>query len=317
MSATSMNRGHLLTEQRNPRSRGLDAMTCAQMFDLINGEDASLPGLVAEAKAEICRAVELVTAAFRRGGRLIYVGAGTSGRLGVLDAAECPPTFLSNPKMVQGIIAGGDPALKRSIEGAEDSAEAGAVALSKLEVTPNDVVFGIATGGTTPFVHGALEHARQHEARTVFFACVAADQVPDEADISIRILTGPEVVTGSTRMKAGTVTKMVLNLVTTMAMVGIGKVYDNLMVDVNSQVNAKLIDRGTRLVAELTGLDYEAAGTLLARAQGKVKTAVVMQKRGMDCAAAEKALARHDGDLRAALGGMAKRSAVMGTLDVD
>ena len=302
MNAGSVNRGHLLTEQRNPRSRGLDAMSCGQMFDVINGEDATLPGLVAEAKADICRAVELVTSALRRGGRLIYVGAGTSGRLGVLDAAECPPTFLSEPEMVQGIIAGGDPALKRSIEGAEDSAEAGEEALSKLEPGPRDVVFGIATGGTTPFVHGALDHARQRGARTVFFACVAADQVPDQADVSIRILTGPEVVTGSTRMKAGTVTKIVLNMVTTMAMVGIGKVYDNLMVDVNSRVNAKLIDRGTRLVAELTGLSYAAANTLLIEAEGKVKTAVVMQKHELDYARAEELLGRHKGDLRAALG---------------
>ena len=278
-------------------------MTLDRMFDVINAEDAKLPGLVAGAKADICRAVELVIAAFRCGGRLIYVGAGTSGRLGVLDAAECPPTFLSDPSMVQGVIAGGDPALKHSIEGVEDSAEAGAAAIDELGAGQRDVVFGIATGGTTRFVHAALERARSRGARTVFFACVTAQQVPDDTDVSIRILTGPEVVTGSTRMKAGTVTKMVLNMVSTMAMVGIGKVYDNLMVDVNSRANAKLIDRGTRLVGELTGLDYKTAAAHLERADGNVKTAVIMHARRVDRVQALEVLSRYSGNLRAALEG--------------
>ncbi len=294
-------RGHLSTEQRNPRSRGLDRMSSDQMFDVINGEDATLAGLVAVAKVEICRAVELVAGAFRSGGRLVYVGAGTSGRLGVLDAAECPPTFLSDPSMVLGVIAGGEDALRCSVEGAEDSVEAGAAAVDDVGVGERDVVFGIATGGTTPYVHGALDRASRRGARTVFLACVTRDEVPDEADVSIRIVTGPEVVTGSTRMKAGTVTKMVLNMVTTMSMVGIGKVYDHLMVDVNASANAKLIDRGTRLVAALTGCEYAGAGVLLSQAGGRVKTAAVMHAHGVDRDSAESMLERTSGDLRAAL----------------
>ena len=278
-------------------------MSLGEVFDVINTEDATLPQLVAGAKTDICQAVEWVIAAFRAGGRLIYVGAGTSGRLGVLDAAECPPTFLSDPQMVQGIIAGGPEALVRSIEGAEDSPETGAAEMERLKVGDGDVVFGIATGGTTPYVHGALERARRRGSRTIFFACVDADQVPDAADLSIRVCTGPEVITGSTRMKAGTVTKMVLNMVTTMAMVGIGKVYDNYMVDVNTRANAKLVDRGTRLVAALTGLDYEASRALLERAGGHVKTAAVMHARKNQRSAAQQILAQHDNDLRAALGG--------------
>jgi len=296
-------RGHLLTEQRNPRSAGLDGMSVGEAFDVINAEDATLPTLVAGAKAEICQAVEWVIDAFRAGGRLIYVGAGTSGRLGVLDAAECPPTFLSEPERVQGIIAGGPEALVRSIEGAEDSPEAGAAEMERLGAGADDVVFGIATGGTTPYVHGALERAGRRGSRTVFFACVDTVQVPDAADLSIRVLTGPEVITGSTRMKAGTVTKMVLNMITTMAMIGVGKVYDNYMVDVNTRTNAKLVDRGTRLVAALTGLDYEAAGALLERADGHVKTAAVMHARKNQRSAAQQILAQHDNDLRAAMEG--------------
>ncbi|MFQ5413159.1 MAG: N-acetylmuramic acid 6-phosphate etherase [Phycisphaerae bacterium] len=294
-------RGHLLTEQRNPRSRDLDRLPVGAMFDVLSAEDARLPALVAGAKADICRTVELVASALGGGGRLIYVGAGTSGRLGVLDAAECPPTFLTAPWMVQGVIAGGDAALRRSVEGAEDAPEAGAAEMDALRVGVEDVVFGIATGGTTPFVHGAIGRARERGARTVFLACVSREAVPDEADVSIRILTGPEVVTGSTRMKAGTVTKMVLNTVTTLAMVRMGKVHENLMVDVNTSGNAKLVDRGVRLVMALTGGDYAAARGLLARAGGKVKTAAVMHARGVDRAAAESVLARHGGHLRAAL----------------
>jgi N-acetylmuramic acid 6-phosphate etherase len=223
--------------------------------------DAGIAAAVAAAKADICRAIELVVEAFRAGGRLIYVGAGTSGRLGVLDAAECPPTFLSDPCMVQGVIAGGAEALTRSIEGAEDRLEDGAKAMDHREVGPNDVVFAVATGGTTPFVHGAIQRARQRGAKTVFFACVPENQVEDEADVSIRVITGPEVLTGSTRMKAGTATKMVLNMVTTIAMVQIGKVYENLMVDVNTSSNAKLRERGARIIQTLTGLTKSDAAT--------------------------------------------------------
>lgn len=306
MSNPADNRGHLLTEQRNPRSANLDALGIADAFDVINAEDAAIAALIAAAKPEICRTVEMAIDAFRSGGRLIYVGAGTSGRLGVLDAAECPPTFQSDANMVVGVIAGGDDALRRSIEGAEDHSEDGAAAMDALGVTDRDVVIGIATGGTTPYVHGAIERARQVGARTVFLACVDRDHVPDSADVSIRILTGPEVVTGSTRMKAGTATKLVLNTISTLAMVGIGKVYENLMVDVNTRANRKLTDRGARLVSELTGLDYDASADLLDEADGKVKTAVVMHVRQIDRASAEALLQAVNGNLREALTGEAR-----------
>ncbi|GMV97505.1 MAG: N-acetylmuramic acid 6-phosphate etherase [Phycisphaerae bacterium] len=290
-----------MTEQRNPRSMGIDRMPLADAFDVMNAEDATVAGAVAAAKADVVKAVELVVAAFRAGGRLIYVGAGTSGRLGVIDASECPPTFLSDPNMVQGVIAGGPQAMFRSVEAAEDRAEAGAAAMDERDVGPNDVVFGIATGGTTPFVHGALERARQRGAKTVFFACVPKDQVPDTADVSIRVLTGPEVLTGSTRLKAGTATKMVLNMVTTLSMVQIGKVYENLMVDVNSYACAKLVDRGARIVSRVTGVDRATAMARLEQAGGRVKTAIVMIRKNVDRATAEALLARHQGHVRAVL----------------
>ncbi|MFQ5461531.1 MAG: N-acetylmuramic acid 6-phosphate etherase [Phycisphaerae bacterium] len=288
-------RGHLTTELPNPHSKHLDALSVGEAFALINREDASVAVAVERAKGDICRTIESVVGAFSSGGRLIYVGAGTSGRLGVLDAAECPPTFLSEPHQVQGIIAGGREAMFRSVEGAEDSREAGAsaieaVAASGQAVGANDVVFGIATGGTTPFVHGAMARAKQLGAKTVFFACVEKGQVTDEADISIRVVTGPEVLTGSTRLKAGTATKMVLNMVTTIAMARTGKVYRNLMVDVNTGGNAKLVDRGVRMLEALTGRSRASCGGLLARAGGRVKTALVMHVRGVDRATAERLL---------------------------
>jgi len=288
-------RGYLTTEHRNPRSRRLDRLSVAEAFDLINSEDTTITRAVAAARDDICRAIELVVAAFRAGGRLIYVGAGTSGRLGVLDAAECPPTFLSDPHTVQGIIAGGLDALIRSVEGAEDRPESGDTAMDDKALGPNDLVFAIATGGTTPFVHGALRRAKQRGAKTVFLACVPKDQVTDDADVSIRVVTGPEVVTGSTRMKAGTATKMVLNMVSTIAMVQVGKVYQNLMVDMNTRANAKLVDRGTRMIQTITGVDRDDARALLESAGGRVKTALVMHSRKVDRPAAEALLEDADG----------------------
>ncbi len=290
-------RSSLTTEHRNPRSIGLDALSVGQAFDLINSEDATVAGAVAAAREDICRAIELVVEALRDGGRLIYVGAGTSGRLGVLDATECPPTFLTDPSMVQGLIAGGATALTRSIEGAEDRAEDGAAAMDERSVGPNDAVFAIATGGTTPFVHGAIQRAKQRGARTIFFGCVPKDQVADEADVSIRVITGPEVLTGSTRMKAGTATKMVLNMVTTIAMVRLGKVYQNLMVDVNTAANAKLVDRGIRIVQTITGLSRSESAAILQSAGGRVKTALVVQAKGVDGATAERLLAERAGQV--------------------
>lgn len=290
-------RGHLLTELRNQASQNIDRMSIGEAFDIINREDATIAAAIAAERESICRAIELVVNAFENGGRLIYVGAGTSGRLGVLDASECPPTFLSDPNMVQGFIAGGWDALRRSIEGAEDYPEDGAALADELAIGPNDVVFGIATGGTTPYVHGCLGRARQRGAKTVFFGCVTREHVPDDADVSIRVLVGPEVVTGSTRMKAGTATKMVLNTVTTVAMIQIGKVYGNLMVDVNTKANAKLVDRGTRMIQAVTGLDRESARSLLDASGGHVKTALVMHAKKVDRAQAEQLLSEHGGHL--------------------
>ena len=294
-------RGHLSTEHPNPRSDYFDRLSIPEAFDLCNEEDASIASAVALARTEVCAAIELVVAAFRSGGRLIYVGAGTSGRLGVLDATECPPTFLSDPSMVQGVIAGGVDALTQSVEGAEDDPNDGARAVEKRDVGPNDVVFAIATGGTTPFVHGALERAKDRGAATVFLACVPTNQVEDGADVSIRVVTGPEVLTGSTRLKAGTATKMVLNMVTTIAMARIGKVHRNLMVDVNTGANAKLIDRGVRIIMTLTDLTREAARDLLAEADGRVKTSLVMHARGVDRAEADRLIALEDGHVGAIL----------------
>ncbi len=288
-------RGHLMTELRNPRSTHIDRMTIPEAVEVLLAEDATISAAVAAAKAEIARTIELVVAAFEAGGRLIYVGAGTSGRLGVLDASECPPTFLSDPKMVQGIIAGGWDALRMAIEGAEDHAEVGAAAIDEKQVGPNDVVFGITTGGTTPYVHGALKRAKERGAKTVFFACVKAEHVATDADVNIRILVGPEVVTGSTRMKAGTATKLVLNMVTTIAMVRIGKVYQILWVDVNSRAKSKLLVRGARMFMTVRGRGREAAHKLLEDSGGHVKTALVMHCRGVDRATAEQLLKQHKG----------------------
>lgn len=295
-------RGHLMTELRNPRSMTIDRMSIPEAVEVMIAEDATIAAAVAAATPEICRTIELVEAAFATGGRLIYVGAGTSGRLGVLDASECPPTFLSDPNMVQGIIAGGWDALRRSIEGAEDYPEDGARAIDEKQVGPHDVVFGITTGGTTPYVHGALARAKERGAKTVFFACVKAEHVGTDADVNLRVLVGPEIVTGSTRLKAGTATKMVLNMVTTIAMVRIGKTYENLMVDVNTRANRKLVDRGTRMIMTVTGLERAAAAKLLEDSGGHVKTALVMHCRGVDRETAEKLLREAKGHVAPILG---------------
>lgn len=296
-----LDRGHLLTEQRNPASRHLDEMSISAAFDVMHAEDQRIPTAVAAAKNEIIAAIELVANAFQRGGRLIYIGAGTSGRLGVLDATECPPTFLTPPAMVQGIIAGGPPALLRSIEGAEDDASAGAAEMDRANISGADVAFGIAAGGTTPFVHGAIRRARERGARTVFLACVPREQADDNADVSIRVLTGPEVLSGSTRLKAGLATKMVLNMISTLAMVRIGKVYENLMVDVSARACDKLMDRAVRTLCSATGLDRPAATALLDRAEWHVKTAIVMHHKRIEAAVAHELLAKSGGRIRAAL----------------
>ncbi|UCH11209.1 MAG: N-acetylmuramic acid 6-phosphate etherase, partial [Fidelibacterota bacterium] len=254
----SRGRGHLITEHRNPRSEELDRLSTLEVLELINGEDSAVPGAVRETLPRIAEFVERVVESFLSGGRLIYVGAGTSGRLGVLDASECPPTFSVSPEMVQGVIAGGMPALTRSIEGAEDYPEDGAASMKELDVSPRDCVLGIATGATTPFVHGALEYARQLGAFTGFLVCTDEEVIRGLAEVTIPVVVGPEIVTGSTRMKAGTATKLVLNMITTTAMVRINKTYGNLMVDLKA-LNAKLWDRGARIISELARLSYDEA----------------------------------------------------------
>jgi N-acetylmuramic acid 6-phosphate etherase len=249
----------------------------------------------------VARAVGIVVECLRQpGGRLIYFGAGTSGRLGVLDASECPPTFRVEPQVVQGVIAGGEAAMFRAQEGAEDRAEDGAAAVDAKGVTSRDAVMGIAAGGTTPFVHGALARAAERGAKTIFLTCVQAVEGEPKVDVVIRPLTGPEVVTGSTRLKAGTATKLVLNTISTLAMVQLGKVYENLMVDLRA-TNQKLWDRGARIISTVTGLEREAAMELLKRAGGHVKLAMVMEKRGMEAADAQHLLDRAGGRLREAL----------------
>ena len=292
----SRDRGHLLTEQQNERSMHIARMSIGEAFDVVNGEDRAVADAVRLVKPQICEAIQCVVRAFERGGRLFYVGAGTSGRLGVLDAAECPPTFMTPPEMVQGIIAGGEPAIRRSIEGAEDRADDAVKAIAQCEVAAEDVVMGIATGGTTPFVHAALAEAKLRGAKTIFFACVPEHAYQDDADISIRVLTGPEVITGSTRMKAGTATKMVLNMITTISMIRIGKVFGNLMVDLNRDACAKLRDRAIRIVQAATDTSRDEAKQLLLRGED-VKTAIVMHLKSADREEASRMLIEAHGRL--------------------
>jgi N-acetylmuramic acid 6-phosphate etherase len=293
-------RDHLLTELRLSASLHLDTMSITDAIAVMNQQDAAAQAAVAAENANVAKAIELVVAAFQNNGRLFYVGAGTSGRLGVLDASECPPTFRTDPEMVQGIIAGGDAAMFKAQEGAEDDTDAGAAAMTAKNVGPNDVVMGIAAGGTTPFVHGALQQAIALKAKTIFLSCV--QPVPNEppVDVVIRALTGPEVLTGSTRLKAGTATKLILNQITTIAMVQLGKCYENLMVDLKAS-NEKLRDRATRIVTMLTGLNSTDAHELLQQAGGHVKTAVVMHHHHLSREEAEKQLSLFKGKLRPAL----------------
>ncbi|MEJ2206831.1 MAG: N-acetylmuramic acid 6-phosphate etherase [Gemmatimonadota bacterium] len=290
-----------LTEQRNPRSARIDELESLEIVDLINAEDRMVAEAVGEEREAIARALDLVEASFRAGGRLIYVGAGTSGRLGVLDAAEMPPTYGTDPSMVQGIIAGGYAALVRSQEGAEDHQEHGAEAIDEREVDARDFVLGIATSGTTPFVHGALSRARARGARTGFLLCTyPPPELLEAHDVVIAPLVGPEVITGSTRMKAGTATKLVLNTITTGAMVRLGKVFGNLMVDLQVTCE-KLRDRGERILMEMLGLERVDAAALLESAGGHVKTALVMGQAGIDVEEARARLDRASGVVSRAL----------------
>src|SRR2546430_11834848 len=289
MCSLMNDRSALLTEQRLPESMNLDALSTADAVSVMVEQDKRAVEAVEKVRDDVVKAIDLVVEALRRNGRLFYVGAGTSGRLGVLDASECPPTFRADPEMVQGLIAGGESAMFRAKEGAEDSPEQGAADIDAKNVAANDVVMGIATGGTTPYVHGALKRAIERGAKTIFFSCVATFAGETKTDVTIRPLTGPEVLTGSTRLKAGTATKLVLNQITTIAMVRIGKCYENLMVDLRAS-NTKLWDRGTRIISMLTDLPRDQAMELLKRAEGHVKVAIVMHKAGVDIAEAKRRL---------------------------
>lgn len=296
----STNRGHLLTEQINPNSANLDELSSLEIVEVFNQEDQKTIDAIASAKEAIAQTIEATAKLLKQGGRLFYIGAGTSGRLGVLDAAECPPTFCTPPEMVQGILAGGESALIKSSEALEDLPEDGAKAMVDNNINELDVVVGITAGGTTPYVHGALKKAKELGAITVAMSCVPAEQVPMPADIDIRLLTGPEVLAGSTRLKAGTVTKMALNIISTGVMVKLGKVYGNRMIDV-SVTNSKLEDRALRIISDLTDLDREKASSLLSASGSKVKLALLMHWTNKTKAEAESLLAENEGNLRQAL----------------
>lgn len=289
----------LLTEAANPASARIDAMPTLDLLRTINAADAEVAPAVEREIEAIARAVDAVAARLSAGGRLFYIGAGTSGRLGVLDASECPPTFHTPPELVQGVIAGGDRALRFSVEGAEDDAEQGRRDLEARAFGPTDALVGIAASGRTPYVLGALRYAREVGALTIGLSCTANSPVAAASEIAITPLVGPEILTGSTRMRAGTATKLVLNMLSTGVMIRLGYVYGNLMVNVQPS-NKKLVERARRIVAQLAGVSYGQAAQLL-EAGGSVRAAIVMHKRKVTRAEAETILARAKGSLRGAL----------------
>ncbi len=289
-----------LTERPNPRTRALDSKSTRELLRLLNREDRRVPAAVARAIPQLARAVDRVVRAWERGGRLIYVGAGTSGRLGNLDASECPPTFAVPAGRVRAVIAGGRRALDRAVEGAEDSAPGGARDIGKLRVGREDTVVGLTASGSTPFVAGALDYARRRGATTVLVTTNPRPAIRNLADIAIIADVGPEAVAGSTRMKSGTAQKMLLNMLTTAAMARLGRVYDNQMVYV-ALSNRKLRERGVRVLAESAGIDSAQAGRTLARAGGDLPVALVMRKAGVNKAEAQRRLRRSGGHVRRAI----------------
>ena len=293
---------NLLTEQANPASEGIDALPTAAILRIMNQEDARVAAAVAAEIPAIARAVDTIVSALQQGGRLFYIGAGTSGRLGVLDAAECPPTFSVDPELVQGIIAGGEAALARATETTEDDPAIGARDLDARGYRAPDVLVGIAASGRTPYVLGAVAEARRRGGKTVSIACTPDSELARGVDIAITPLVGPEVVAGSTRMKAGTATKLVLNMLSTAVFIRLGYVYGNLMVNVQPK-NSKLIDRARRIIARATGANMEEAAELLANAGSSVRTAIVMRKLGVGRAEAEARLAKAAGRVSEALRG--------------
>ena len=294
----------LLTEQVNPASREIDRLSTLDMLRVINGQDQEIAGAVQQEIPAIAEAVDRIVNALRAGGRLFYIGAGTSGRLGVLDAAECPPTFQVSPDLVQAIIAGGDSALARASEANEDDPASGRRDLLSRGFSASDALVGIAASGRTPYVLGAVAAAREIEALTIGLSCTPDSELARSAEIAITPLVGAEVIAGSTRMKAGTATKLVLNMISTAVMIRLGHVYGNLMVNVQPK-NSKLQDRARRIIAEAAGVGYERAADLLENAGGNVKTAIVMERLGLDRAAAETRLSRAGGEISAALNSQA------------
>ncbi|WP_328710200.1 N-acetylmuramic acid 6-phosphate etherase [Microbispora hainanensis] len=290
----------LATEQSDPRYSGIDTLPTEEIARLMNTADAAVPAAVGRAIPAISAAIDAIAARMADGGRLLYVGAGTSGRLAVLDASECPPTFGTHPDLVQGIIAGGEAALVRSVEGAEDDAEAGAAVIRDKHVGPLDSVVGISASGRAPYVVAAVEQARRLGALTVGLACNTGTPLARAADHGIEVIVGPEVVTGSTRLKAGTAQKLVLNMISTITMIRSGRTYGNFMVDVVAS-NSKLVDRAARIVSEITGAQVLRAREVLESAGRDVKTAVVMIERGVGADEARKLLAAHGNRLGPAL----------------
>ncbi len=287
------------TEQRNPASMNLDQMSIAEILELMNDQDRQIPQAIYQALPDIKQLIEAVVASFNNGGRLIYIGAGTSGRLGILDAAECVPTFGTPPEMVVGLIAGGEQAIQEAVEGAEDSKELAEEDLKALNLNDKDVVVGIAASGRTPYVMGGLEYAQKMGAQTGAISNNENTKISAAADYPIEVITGPEVLTGSTRLKAGTSQKLVLNMISTISMVKIGKAYENLMVDVQA-TNEKLVDRSKRIIAEATGVAYDEAESVFDEAQS-VKLAIVMILADVSKEKAEQALAETEGLVREAI----------------
>lgn len=300
MTPTGQDLSRLETEQPNPRTIDLDSLGPLDLVKRLHRENHTVAASVDYAVPAIAEAVEQILTRVKRGGRLVYIGAGTSGRLGVLDASECPPTFGVEPELVQGIIAGGNQALTTSVEGAEDIEEEGARALVEYGLKPEDSVIGIASSGRTPYVKGALRYARDKGAYAVALVNVSSSEIEKEADLVIRAVTGPEPITGSTRLKAGTAQKMILNLITNSLMVRLGKVYGNLMIDLRA-TNTKLKDRARRIVMKAAAVDEARAAELLAEAGGSSKVAIVMQLKQVGSDEARALLKKNDDQIRKAL----------------
>ncbi|WP_323659745.1 N-acetylmuramic acid 6-phosphate etherase [Pectobacterium versatile] len=300
MDGESLNLGKLVSETRNPATMALDQLSTLEMMHAFNQEDRKVPEAIALVLPAIAEAVDLAAASLQEGGRLIYLGAGTSGRLGVLDASECPPTFGVPHGLVIGLIAGGPGALLKAVEGAEDDPALGEADLKALNLTAADMVVGLAASGRTPYVIGALRYAYDVGCRTAAISCNPHSPIAQEAQVAISPVVGPEALTGSTRLKSGTAQKLVLNMISTGAMVKLGKVYQNLMVDVKA-TNVKLLDRACRIVVEATGAEREQAQQALVQADNEVKPAILMLLANIDVAAARERLKQHNGYLREAL----------------